>query len=57
VPREKIEVVDDWAGAIDRALGATSLGEELVVLATYTAMLALRGELARRRHTSQFWED
>ena len=57
VPREKIEVVDDSAGAIDRALGSTSLGEELVVLATYTAMLTLRGELARRGHTSQFWED
>jgi UDP-N-acetylmuramyl tripeptide synthase len=57
VARERVEVVDDWAGAIDRAIGATPQGEELVVVATYTAMLALRGELARRGHVPPFWED
>ena len=57
VPRERLEVVDGWAGAIDRAVGATPQGDELVVLATYTAMLALRGELARRGHVAPFWED
>jgi len=57
VPRERIEVVDDWGGAIDRAVGGVPQGGELVVIATYTAMLALRGELARRGHVAPFWED
>lgn len=57
VPRERLEVVDDWSGAIDRAVGATPQAGELVVVATYTAMLALRRELARRGHVAPFWED
>ncbi len=57
VPRERSEVVDGWSGAIDRAVGTTAQGEELVVVATYTAMQALRGELARRGHVAPFWED
>jgi len=55
--RERVEVVDQWASAIDRAIGAAPQGGEIVVLATYTAMLALRGELARRGHVAPFWED
>ena len=54
---DRIEVVDAWGGAIDRAVGGVPAGGELVVLATYTAMLALRGELARRGHVPPFWED
>jgi len=57
VPRERVDVVDGWAAAIDRAVGGVPRGGELVVLATYTAMLALRGELARRGHVAPFWED
>jgi UDP-N-acetylmuramyl tripeptide synthase len=57
VARERIEVVDLWGSAIDRAIGAAPHDGEVVVLATYTAMLALRGELARRGHVAQFWED
>ncbi len=57
VPRERIEVVDPWGSAIDRAVGATPQGDELVVVATYTAMLSLRAELARRGHVTPFWED
>jgi UDP-N-acetylmuramyl tripeptide synthase len=57
VARERIEVVDAWGSAIDRALGAAPQGGEVVVLATYTAMLALRNELARRGHVANFWED
>jgi UDP-N-acetylmuramyl tripeptide synthase len=57
VTRERIEVVDGWGSAIDRAIGAAPLGGEVVVLATYTAMQALRGELARRGHVAPFWED
>ncbi len=57
VPRERLEVVDDWGPAMDRAIGGTPQGDELVVVATYTAMLALRGELARRGHVAPFWEN
>jgi UDP-N-acetylmuramyl tripeptide synthase len=57
VPRERIEVVAEWGSAIDRAIGAAPPGGEVVVLATYTAMQALRGELARRGHVAPFWED
>ena len=57
VARDRIEVVDQWGSAIDRALGGAAPGGEVVVLATYTAMLALRGELARRGHVANFWED
>ena len=57
VARDRIEVVDQWGSAIDRAIGGAPQGGEVVVLATYTAMLALRNELARRGHVAQFWED
>jgi len=57
VARERIEVVDAWGSAIDRAIGAAPVGGEVVVLATYTAMQALRAELARRGHVAPFWED
>jgi UDP-N-acetylmuramyl tripeptide synthase len=57
VARERIEVVDPWGSAIDRAIGAAPSGGEVVVLATYTAMQALRAELARRGHVAPFWED
>ena len=57
VARDRVEVVDQWGSAIDRAIGAAPQGGEVDVLATYTAMLALRNELARRGHVAQFWED
>ena len=57
VARERIEVVDAWGSAIDRVIGAAPVGGEVVVLATYTAMQALRAELARRGHVAPFWED
>jgi UDP-N-acetylmuramyl tripeptide synthase len=57
VPRDHVEVVAEWGSAIDRAIGAAPQGGEVVVLATYTAMLALRGELARRGLVAPFWED
>lgn len=57
VPLDRIEVVDAWSQAIDRAVGGVPRGGELVIIATYTAMLALRGELARRGHVAPFWED
>jgi len=49
--------VDMWGSAIDRAIGTAPVDGEVVVLATYTAMQALRAELARRGHVAPFWED
>jgi lipid II isoglutaminyl synthase (glutamine-hydrolysing) len=57
VARERVEVMDQWGSAIDGAIRAAPEGGEVVVLATYTAMLALRGELAKRGHVANFWED
>jgi UDP-N-acetylmuramyl tripeptide synthase len=57
VAADRLDVVDEWGSAIDRALGSAPQGGEVVVLATYTAMLSLRDELARRGHVPPFWED
>ncbi|MDQ3401569.1 MAG: DUF1727 domain-containing protein, partial [Chloroflexota bacterium] len=53
----RIEVVDGWKDALLRAIGAAAQGEEVVVVATYTAMLALRGALADMGYVGRFWED
>lgn len=57
VPKDRIEVVDGWIPAIRAAVAGTAAGDELVVLATYTAMLSLRGALSRLGYVAQFWED
>ena len=57
VPRERVLVVDGWAAAIRAALADAPIGEEVVVVATYTAMLALRAALADLGHVGRFWED
>jgi UDP-N-acetylmuramyl tripeptide synthase len=54
--RQRIDVVPDLELALDHGLAATPPGGELVVLPTYTAMLALRGIVARRGHTRNYWE-
>jgi UDP-N-acetylmuramyl tripeptide synthase len=54
---ERIEVVDDWSAAIDRATALAPEGGEVVVLATYTAMQSLRAVLERAGATVPFWED
>jgi UDP-N-acetylmuramyl tripeptide synthase len=54
--RESIEVVAPLERALDRGLELTPGGGELVVLPTYTAMLALRRIVARRGHVPQYWE-
>ncbi|MBV8394821.1 MAG: DUF1727 domain-containing protein [Actinobacteria bacterium] len=56
LPEERIEVVPELAQALDRGLQLTPAGGELVVLPTYTAMLALRRIVARRGHTTNYWE-
>ena len=51
-----VEVVPELEAALDRGLELTAVGGELVVLPTYTAMLALRALLVRRGHVRPYWE-
>jgi lipid II isoglutaminyl synthase (glutamine-hydrolysing) len=51
-----IEVVPSLADALDRGLELTPAGGELVVLPTYTAMLALREVVAERGFVRPYWE-
>jgi UDP-N-acetylmuramyl tripeptide synthase len=53
---DRIELVPDLERALDRGLELTPPGEELVVLPTYTAMLALRRVVAARGYVPQYWE-
>ena len=43
--------------ALDRALASTQHGETLFILPTYTAMLAIKGILAKKGLSEQFWDD
>jgi UDP-N-acetylmuramyl tripeptide synthase len=51
-----IEVVPSLERALDRGLELTPAGGELVVLPTYTAMLALRKIVAERGFVRPYWE-
>jgi UDP-N-acetylmuramyl tripeptide synthase len=53
---EAIEVVPGLDHALDRGLELTSAGGELVVLPTYTAMLALRKIVSERGFVRPYWE-
>jgi UDP-N-acetylmuramyl tripeptide synthase len=53
---ERIEVVRDLTRALDRGLELVAPGEELAVLPTYTAMLALRDVAAARGLVPPYWE-
>jgi UDP-N-acetylmuramyl tripeptide synthase len=55
--RDRIEVVPSLDTALDRGLELTPAGEELTVLPTYTAMLALRRTIAARGHVTNYWEN
>ncbi|HET7856579.1 MAG TPA: MurT ligase domain-containing protein [Gaiellaceae bacterium] len=55
-PESAIEVVGDLDAALDRGLELTPAGGELVVLPTYTAMLALRKIVAERGFVRPYWE-
>jgi len=55
--RDRLEVVPSLEEALDRGLSLVEAGTELVVLPTYTAMLALRGILADRGAVQPYWED
>jgi lipid II isoglutaminyl synthase (glutamine-hydrolysing) len=56
VPADRIEVEPDLGRALDRGLELTPAGEELVVLPTYTAMLALRKIVGERGFVRPYWE-
>ena len=53
---EAIEVVPELDAALDRGLELSPGGGELVVLPTYTAMLALRRIVADRGFVQPYWE-
>jgi lipid II isoglutaminyl synthase (glutamine-hydrolysing) len=57
VPPEGIEVIPDLERALDRGLALTPAGGELVVLPTYTAMLALRRIATSRGLVRPYWEE
>lgn len=46
----------DVGAALTHALEHTPPGETLYIIPTYTAMLAVRGELERRGYTARYWE-
>jgi UDP-N-acetylmuramyl tripeptide synthase len=52
----RIVVEPDLERALDRGLELTAEGEELVVLPTYTAMLALQRLVSERGHAKPYWE-
>jgi lipid II isoglutaminyl synthase (glutamine-hydrolysing) len=54
---ERIEVVASLERALDRGLALAPAGSDLVVLPTYTAMLALRRIAARRGLVRPYWEE
>jgi hypothetical protein len=49
-------IVPELPNALDEALARATNGQ-LYALPTYTALLGLRAELARRGHAGQFWSD
>jgi UDP-N-acetylmuramyl tripeptide synthase len=57
VAPQRIAAEPDLARALDVALAQLPAGATLYVLPTYTAMLELRAELARRGWVRPFWED
>jgi len=54
VPSDRIRLTPDLSAALDAAT-RTAAGGRVFVLPTYTALLALRDELSRRGHVSQYW--
>ena len=55
--RDAVEVVPELGRALDRGLELTPEGGELVVLPTYTAMLALRKIVSERGYVRPYWEE
>jgi UDP-N-acetylmuramyl tripeptide synthase len=57
VAADRIVAEPDLARALDTALAGLPASDTLYALPTYTAMLELRAELARRGWVRPFWED
>jgi UDP-N-acetylmuramyl tripeptide synthase len=55
VQQDRLTVEHELPAALDRALASAESGR-LFVLPTYTALLALREELAVRGHVPRFWQ-
>lgn len=53
---EPQHVEQDVGAALTWALRRTPAGEMLYIIPTYTAMLAVRGELERRGYVPRYWE-
>jgi UDP-N-acetylmuramyl tripeptide synthase len=53
---DRIDVVPDLRDALDRGLELSNASEELVVLPTYTAMLALRKIMGELGDVRPYWE-
>src|SRR5262249_37264680 len=53
--RDRIEVVPNLEQALDLSLDRAGAGGELMLLPTYTAMLALRGIVAGRGLVEEYW--
>jgi len=56
-PESSVDVVAGLEQALERGLALTPPGGELVVLPTYTAMLALRDIVTRRGLVRPYWEE
>ena len=56
LPEERLEVIPSLEQALDRGLELVEAGTELVVLPTYTAMLALRAILTERGAVRPYWD-
>jgi UDP-N-acetylmuramyl tripeptide synthase len=56
LPDERLEVIPSLERALDRGVELSEAGDDLVVLPTYTAMLALRGILTERGLVRPYWE-
>jgi UDP-N-acetylmuramyl tripeptide synthase len=56
IPADQISLVPELPRALDAALASLPPGATLSILPTYTAMLDLRAELARRGWVRPFWE-
>jgi UDP-N-acetylmuramyl tripeptide synthase len=56
VPESALTVIPELPVALDRAILEAESGR-VFALPTYTALLALRGELTARGHVSRYWEE
>jgi UDP-N-acetylmuramyl tripeptide synthase len=54
--RPELETIPDLVRAFDEALRKTPSGSELFIVATYSAMWAIRDSLVHRGHLVPFWQ-